>query len=244
MIVSARRLSYTDVRLPRRIQSGVVSGCYGIVDGGKLSDDELAFFRGCDSLTTDDEGRTILRGLSYSETEEFLQYWRALRSEAAISNSISNLAFSGCTSGTGRHAFNSLEEALTAGKTAAILARESSGQNYEFGVATILGNITPDGTQRYYNSMVATSNISNGITWDMDGVKNLVAVNHSHPDTLGISDYDKTAYARWQKHYPSTFKGVYMFDARGNHMYGPKSPGVFGTSTYDCTSVWVCTPSR
>ena len=138
------------------------------------------------------------------------------------------------------NSFNSLEEALTAGKAAATLARTSSGDNYEFGVATILGPMTPEGNQPYYNSMVVTSRNRNGITWDMAGVKNLVAVNHSHPDVLGFSELDKSAYGSWRKAYPSTFRGVYMFDSRGNYLYGPKAPGLFGTRTHSCNASWSC----
>lgn len=38
--------------------------------------------------------------------------------------------------------------------------------------------------------------------------------------------------------------GVYMFDNRGNHMYGPRSPGFFGTRTHGCggasATSWSC----
>lgn len=44
----------------------------------RLTDDERAFFEASDSLTYDHDGRTVLRGLSYEETEEYLGHWRRL----------------------------------------------------------------------------------------------------------------------------------------------------------------------
>lgn len=44
----------------------------------RLTDDERAFFEASDSLTYDHDGRTVLRGLSYGETEEYLGHWRRL----------------------------------------------------------------------------------------------------------------------------------------------------------------------
>jgi hypothetical protein len=42
----------------------------------RLTNDERAFFEASDSLTHDHNGRTILRGLSYEETEDYLGHWR------------------------------------------------------------------------------------------------------------------------------------------------------------------------
>ena len=41
-----------------------------------LTDDELAFFQASNSLEIDDNGRRVLKGLTYEETEEYLAYWR------------------------------------------------------------------------------------------------------------------------------------------------------------------------
>lgn len=42
----------------------------------RLSDDERAFFEASASLAYDQHGHTVLRGLSYEETEEYLGHWR------------------------------------------------------------------------------------------------------------------------------------------------------------------------
>jgi hypothetical protein len=42
----------------------------------RLTDDERAFFEASCSLTYDHNGRTVLRGLSYEETEVYLSHWR------------------------------------------------------------------------------------------------------------------------------------------------------------------------
>lgn len=42
----------------------------------RLTDDERAFFEASGSLTRDDNGRTVLRGLSYLETKAYLDHWR------------------------------------------------------------------------------------------------------------------------------------------------------------------------
>jgi len=42
----------------------------------RLTDDERAFFDASASLTYDHDGHTVLRGLSYEETEEYLRHWR------------------------------------------------------------------------------------------------------------------------------------------------------------------------
>ncbi|HWI25226.1 MAG TPA: hypothetical protein VNS59_09930 [Lysobacter sp.] len=42
-----------------------------------FTDDEHAFFEASFSLARDDEGRTVLRGLSHAETGLYLQHWRA-----------------------------------------------------------------------------------------------------------------------------------------------------------------------
>jgi hypothetical protein len=41
----------------------------------RLTDDERAFF-GSDSLTYDRNGHTVLRGLTYEETQAYLDHWR------------------------------------------------------------------------------------------------------------------------------------------------------------------------
>ena len=42
----------------------------------RLTDDERAFFGASDSLTYDRNGHTVLRGLTYHETETYLDHWR------------------------------------------------------------------------------------------------------------------------------------------------------------------------
>ena len=42
----------------------------------RLTADERAFFEASNSLTYDQDGRTVLRGLSYAETEAYLSHWR------------------------------------------------------------------------------------------------------------------------------------------------------------------------
>jgi hypothetical protein len=42
----------------------------------RLTADERAFFEASGSLTYDHNSRTVLRGLSYEETEEYLSHWR------------------------------------------------------------------------------------------------------------------------------------------------------------------------
>jgi hypothetical protein len=105
------------------------------------------------------------------------------------------------------------------------------------------GHITPDGVQTYYNSAPVTSGSPDAIAWVIDGRTPLVALNHSHPNNLGFSSEDRTAYRKLSKGF-SDFRGIYMFDGRGNHWFGPKSPGMFGGRTHSCgganAAAWNC----
>ncbi|MCC8361834.1 FG-GAP-like repeat-containing protein [Lysobacter sp. A6] len=135
--------------------------------------------------------------------------------------------------------FTSLEAALAAGEQAATLAKEQSGTVYEYGVATIQGKPTADGESTWYNSMVVTSRNRSRINWDFGAVDGLVAINHSHPDTGGFSTQDKTTYDNLRKRFPKTFIGVYMFDGKGNHWYGPdKIPGFRSQRDHMCGVNW------
>jgi RHS repeat-associated protein len=139
----------------------------------------------------------------------------------------------------------SLDEALQAGEDAAQAARLASGTNNEYGVATIEGYITVDGIQTYYNSAPVTSNHPLAIRWNITGLDNLVAINHYHPNDHGFSSADKKAY-RNMRDTRDGFRGIYMFDGRGNHWYGPRRPTwwIFGTRTHSCggagASSWSC----
>jgi len=112
----------------------------------------------------------------------------------------------------------------------------TSGTNNEYGVATIRGSDT-----LYYNSNPVTSN--NAIKWSISSTVDLVAINHSHPNTNGFSRDDKKSYKSLVKVYGS-FTCVYMFDGGGNHRYGPKAPGFFGSRVFSCggasATSWSC----
>jgi len=137
----------------------------------------------------------------------------------------------------------SVDEALQAGEDASRAAIIASGTNNEYGVATIKGHVTSSGTQTYYNSAPATSNHPSAIRWNVAGLNNLVAINHYHPNNLGFSRADKRTY-HYLRNTRNSFRGVYMFDGRGNHRYGPKSPGFFGRRTFNCggasANAWSC----
>jgi hypothetical protein len=157
------------------------------------------------------------------------------------------------SSGNPISAHASLADALQSGKVAALQAKAASGTNNEYGVATILGlsipsmqmpfGISPPPLQLYYNSAPVTSNLPDKIMWRLGGIKDLVALNHSHPNSLGFSAADRTAYTSIRRS-QKNFQGIYMFDSAGNHWYGPKSPGFFGTRTHRCggasASAWTC----
>lgn len=139
----------------------------------------------------------------------------------------------------------SVDEALQAGETAARAAAGNSGN--EFGVMTIEGHVTSDGTQTYYNSAVGTSNHSDAIRWSVKGLQsNLVGINHSHPNALGFSRGDKSTYRDLRNGGFNKVRGIYMFDSRGNHWYGPsrKTWGPFSTRTHSCggalATAWSC----
>jgi RHS repeat-associated protein len=146
--------------------------------------------------------------------------------------------------GVAKNIFTSLGDALQAGEDAATLARIASGTQNEFGVATILGPVY-NGIQTYFNSDPVTSNDPNMIGWkNLNKIRDkLVALNHWHPNDLGFSDDDQRTYMRIAKA-AKNFAGVFMFDAKGNHMYGPRSPGLFGTRTHSCggasANSWSC----
>ena len=137
----------------------------------------------------------------------------------------------------------SLNEALQAGEDVSQAARIASGTNNEYGVATIEGHMTSDRIQTYYNSAPVTSNHPSAIRWNVAGLDKLVAINHYHPNNYGFSDSDKQTY-RYLRDTRESFRGVYMFDGRGNHRYGPRSPGFFGRRTFSCSgasaSTWSC----
>ena len=49
----------------------------GLLTEDAFTEDEHAFFDASFSLASDDEGRTVLRGLTHAETVLYLQHWRA-----------------------------------------------------------------------------------------------------------------------------------------------------------------------
>ena len=138
----------------------------------------------------------------------------------------------------------SLDEALQSGEDASRAA--ASGTKNEYGVATIKGGVTAGEVQTYYNSAPVTSNSPLGIAWNTAGLKgSLVALNHLHPgNNLGFSPEDRKAYKTYINRGYSELRGIYMFDGRGNHWYGPKSPGFFGKRTHSCggasATTWTC----
>jgi hypothetical protein len=72
----------------------------------------------------------------------------------------------------------------------------------------------------------------------------LVDLNDWHPNDLGFSQVDMSTYKSVSKVIKS-FAGVFMYDGRGNHMYGPRSPGFFiGTRVHGCGGAsagsWSC----
>jgi hypothetical protein len=139
----------------------------------------------------------------------------------------------------------SLGEALQAGEDASRAMQAASGTNNEYGVATIEGRVTSDGTLTYFNSLPVTSNSPDSIRWNVTGLDTLVSLNHSHPNNFGFSGLDKKAYKDLRKT-RAGFRGVYMFDGSGNHWYGPKRKiwGPISTRTHSCggaaASTWSC----
>lgn len=56
----------------------IADGCTrGTWSRDGFTEDEFAFFEASLSLEPDEEGRTVLRGLSHADTRVYLQYWRA-----------------------------------------------------------------------------------------------------------------------------------------------------------------------
>lgn len=137
----------------------------------------------------------------------------------------------------------SMDEALQAGETSSRAAAVASGTNNEYGVLTIKGHVTPDGTQTYYNSAALTSNHPDAIRIYVGGLKDsLVGINHLHPSGYSSrpSSGDRAQYRKLVDAGYSELRGVYSFGGGGNYRHGPRSPGFFGKRTFNCGASWSC----
>ena len=65
----------------------------------RLTDDERAFFGASDSLTYDRNGHTVLRGLTYEETQAYLDHWRRISSSSTARTQCATISWR-CIGGT------------------------------------------------------------------------------------------------------------------------------------------------
>lgn len=55
---------------------GLATGQLGVAAVGPMSEEEFQFFGESNTLDRDVLGRTVLRGLTFEETESYLRHWR------------------------------------------------------------------------------------------------------------------------------------------------------------------------